>query len=215
MFAAHSDDSSGIDMDSRLEDSPNVLLEVPAAASAADEVCMDLLTASPPTETHVVNFALAESPDERLRTWQTHAGEQLPARFDVIGTAGEEGSTVIDDASTPQTETKLTVQTVPDPGNLTGLSVEVAKFVDSPRNGTTGTPTYGCFHSVTTLLEHVDLRRAFSFLDILTGQVRKSDAVFHYHLSPGAHDRRTRYTLYKVFDLVLRVSEDGTVEVAE
>lgn len=215
MFAAHSDDSSGLDMDSRLEGSHNVLLEVPAAASAAEEVCMDLLTVSPPAETRVVNFALAESPDERLRTWQTHAGDRLPARLDVIGTDGEGGSTVIDDASTPKAGTKLTMQTVPDPGDLTGLSVEVAKFVNSPRNGTAGTPTYGCFHSVTTLLEHVGLRRAFSFLDIVTGQVRDSDAVFHYHLSPGAHDRRTRHTLYKVFDLVLRVDEDGTIEVAE
>jgi hypothetical protein len=60
------------------------------------------------------------------------------------------------------------------------------------------------FHSVTVLLEHVSVERAFRFLHVLTGQLTQVGAVAHFYLDLDAHDDAAVATVRPLFDAVVR-----------
>lgn len=214
MGSAETDPATGIDILTHHSDCSNVLLEVPSVGSVADAACIDCLTVTPPADTHVVIIALTRAPDDWLRLWQTHAGEQLPAAVDIISTDNAQQATAIREA-TAHHATPLTLETVAAPSALSRLSIKSTTTLHQPQHGAGDTPLRGCFRSATTLLQSVGLERAVRFLDVLTSQVAAADAVLHYHLASHAHDRRTRTTLYHLFDRVIQVDADRTVTVHE
>lgn len=67
------------------------------------------------------------------------------------------------------------------------------------------TQLVGYVDSLTTLLQHVDLRRSFRFLQAMTTRLAEPDATVHYHLDPAAHDAKTINTLKQLFDAVVEV----------
>lgn len=211
MATVDADPFAEVELDARLSDCSNVLLETPAVGSTADAACVDLLTVSPPPDAHVLNISLMQSPDDCLDAWRTHAGQQLPAAMDVISVGDAPRPTAMHDAPHHRPAT-LTRETVSNPGDLTGLGIEISKALQRWQRDTV--PLYGCFHSVTALLQYADLQRTFRFLHALTTRV-PSGAVMHYHLTPDAHDPRTRSTLRTLFDLVIEVDADGTATVGE
>lgn len=214
MATVDTDPFAEVELGARLSDCSNVLLETPAVDSTAEAACIDLLTVSPPPDAHVLNITLLQSPDDCLDAWRAHAGEQLPAAMDVISVGDAPRSTAMRDAC-HRRATTLTRETVSNPGDLTGLGIEITKALQRWQRDTVDVPLYGCFHSVTTLMQYADLQRTFRFLHALTTQVSSSGAVVHYHLTPDAHDPRTRSTLRTLFDLVIGVDADGTVTVGE
>lgn len=215
MPTSHPDLFADIDLAARLPDGANVLLEAPSFGSTADAACIDLLTVTPPSDTRVVSITLTQTPDDRLAVWQTYASEQLPAALDIISAGDASRSTALREASTHQPASTLTVEPVFAPGDLTGLGIEFTDAVQRWQRDTADTSMTGCFHSVTTLLQYADLRRAFRFLHALTARVGTTDAVMHYHLAADAHDQRTRSTLHPLFDLVVTVDADGAVDIRE
>lgn len=203
-----------VELATRLTDGANILLEGPVD-SPTDAACIDLLTITPRSDTRVLCITLTQTPDDRLAVWQTHAGEQLPAALNVIGTGDVSQSTSIQDLCAHQPTSTLTVETVSNPGDLTGLGSEITNAIDRWQHDTSVASLAGCFHSVTVLLEYVDLRRAFRFLHVLTTHVGTTDAIVHYHFDSDAHDQRTRSTLRPLFDLVVSVDADGVVVIRE
>lgn len=92
------------------------------------------------------------------------------------------------------------VETVPSPGDLTGLGVRIGQalsaWADDDR------PVELCFHSLTTLLQFVDERAAFRFCHALTRRVTTTGASSHFHLDPDVVDERAVNTLASLFDRV-------------
>ena len=93
---------------------------------------------------------------------------------------------------------------------------------DSPRNHNNTVPESAadsdedisfCFNSITSLLQYADVQRAFRFLHVVTGRVKTVGGTGHYHLDPEAHDRQTLATLKGLFDAVIEVNEDGSVDI--
>lgn len=92
----------------------------------------------------------------------------------------------------------VSVRAVSSPADLTDLGISVNAFLSEWAGD--GNRTVVCFHSVTTLLQYVDLQRAFRFFHLIAGRVREVDGLAHYHVDPSAHDDRTVNTLTTLFD---------------
>ena len=183
------------------EDAHNVLLLAPSMDACADDGCVDLLTVGPPGGEDVLFVSLVESPDERLAEWRSRAGNESPAKvgFVTVGdTTRSAASTATTGAPTPGGPDEITVRTVSNTGNLTDIGIEVSRFL-AEWDGD-GNRTVVCFDSLTTLLQYVDLQRVFRFLHVVTGRVRATEGLAHYHLDPTAHDERTINTLKTLFD---------------
>lgn len=95
------------------------------------------------------------------------------------------------------------VTTVEHPADLTELGIRVGRGLEdwSDRGFLLE------FHSLTALLEHCDLERAFRFLHVLTGQLTQTDATARFHLDPDAVDDTAVATVHSLFDSVLRETD--------
>lgn len=115
--------------------------------------------------------------------------------------------TVGDHADVRSSRADIDVESIDDPSDLSSLGIAISGFLaDSPP---AGGETIVCFHSLTALLAHSDLERAFRFLHVLTGRIAAADAVAHFHVDPTAHDPRDLNTLAALFDGVV-VRFDGS-----
>jgi len=179
----------------------NVLVTSPAMESATDEVCADLFATS--GEERALFVTLADAPDDRLAALRAHADGTDPER---VGFVAADDSARSTSGTTVECQgTRIRIETVSSPGDLTGLGIETSSFL--ARWGD-DRPIRVCFHSLTTLLQYVDVERAFRFLHVLTGRFDEAGARAHFHLDPGAHEPREVNTLKPLFDAVVAF-EDG------
>jgi hypothetical protein len=84
------------------------------------------------------------------------------------------------------------------------LGITVSEYLS--KHG--GTNTMVSFDSLTSLLQYVELQRAFRFLHVLANRVKTAGAVAHFHMDPGAHDEQAMATLSSLFDAVAEF-DDG------
>jgi hypothetical protein len=97
------------------------------------------------------------------------------------------------------------VAQVADPGDLQRLGLTIS---DHLAGLDTDERTTLCFHSLSALLQYVDLRRGYRFLHTLIGRLDSVEASSHYHLDPEAHDEQTVATLRPLFDAVVDVGDE-------
>jgi len=99
------------------------------------------------------------------------------------------------------------VRYVSDPGDLTGIGIE---FVKSSRDldDRAGDGVRVALFSVSTLLQHVDPRRVFRFLQAVTGRVAGTGYLFVATIDPGGHDARTVNAIRSQFDAVVEYGDD-------
>jgi hypothetical protein len=186
--SAEAEKSTGGD-DSDLAHAANVLvlsgrLDSDARASYVEElVAVDL--------SHLLVVSFADDPVRWLDNW--HSGSEPP------GTA-----VLVEEVERDDGDDRPGVERVlEEPADLTGLGITV-----SERLTDWGSDSLLIFESLTVLLEHVELKRAFRFLHVLVNRVKATGATAHYHLDPGEHDDRTIATLTSLFDAVVAY-EDG------
>lgn len=100
------------------------------------------------------------------------------------------------------------VEQVTAPGNLTELGVAIEKQLANET-----TPIACCVDSVTTLLQYVDVRECYRFLNTATGRFRAADVDAHFHLQPSAHADQTVAIVASLFDDVVHAETppDATV----
>lgn len=67
-----------------------------------------------------------------------------------------------------------------------------------------------CLGSLTALLQYVDVKPAYRFLNAALAEVDARGGTAHAHVSPDALDRRTVDTLASLFDLVAEPRPDGS-----
>lgn len=88
---------------------------------------------------------------------------------------------------------------VTDPRDLPRLGITISDALGPGEDELT--PTL-CFRSLGTLLQSVELERAFRFLHTLRGKVNASGVRAHYHLDPAIVDEHVVSTLEPLFDSV-------------
>lgn len=191
-----------------LEDARTILVLSPDA-EGWDTVCSELLSVASIEDLKLLSVTIDEPPDERLDEWRGQFGE-LPAETGVIA-VGEQTRSMAAARPPGPGMTPVTVDTVSDPADLTGLAIAIGAYLDAWSEAE-GTPVV-CFHTLTSLLFRADEARVFRFIHSTTGRLRDIGAVSHYHLNPDAHDVSTINAFSSVFDAVVEVGDDGQVTI--
>lgn len=195
-------------LSARIGDASAVLLLAPRGSDHEDEACSDLLTVTDPAYEDVLTITLTQSCDRRLDVWNAHVGSS-PAKTGVVcvdetvrSTAAKEGG-----SSPTLGNDTFSVRTVASAGDLTRLGIAITDTLSEWDDD--GNQVVACFHSLTPLLQYVDVRRLFRFLHVLVGRLAQGGAVAHFHMDPTAHEEETLRTLEPLFDAVVERGEDG------
>lgn len=176
----------------------NVLLLAPFLDDTAQDACHELTSVGPPEQRTVIYLSF------------THA---RPARLDRLleGEAPRPSKLVLitptDRRPAPSDDDRVVIETVSSPGNLTDVGVALSAHLPDRADG----PMVACVDSITALLQYVDPRTAYKFLNVLVERFGAAGARAHYHLDPTAHDAQVVHTFSSLFDATLEVGEDGAL----
>lgn len=191
---------------SELSGVSNVLLLAPSLGGQGSDVCLDIISQTPPSETNVLTITYTDTPQEWVQDWLDHASVS-PVRGGIVS-VGQADATV-DDPS-------WAVKTVENPSDLTGIGIELSELLSGMATAASEDEHIAvCFNGITSLLQYADLQRAFRFLHVVTGRVKTVGGVGHYHLDPEAHDPQTLATLKGLFDAIVQVGEDGSFTIQQ
>lgn len=214
----------------------NVLL-LAGDPPATDDACRTLLGGPDPGESDVLGVAFRRDPDDCLRAWRLGAEEDRAGAIRIVDVGTTTRSAGVATPGVHRAGPGPRVTTVQDPGDLTGIGIHLVEVLaewaahgrrkgaahgrrkraaHGRRNGASdghqGRASDGriavCFHSVSDLLQHVGVERAFRFLHVLLVRLGSVDARAHFHLDPARHDDRTVAILSGLFDAVVEVGED-------
>ncbi len=194
-----------------IKTSSSVLVLGPIRGKKSDSVCVDLLTLYPMDSTNVLLVTVTQSADDRISVWNQYADESPPNML-VLSLKKEATrtgtSSVISTQSGPG---DITIETLSDPSDLTQLGIALSKH--HSELASTADRTVMCIHSLTALLQYVEPQRMFRFLHILQGKLESHETFVHFHMDEDAHDQQTLRIFESLFDTVVRVTDDGELEV--
>lgn len=200
----------GTDLSAKLDlepdDSTVVLLLAPGFSEHEDSVCFDLLSVTNPNQQNVLFFTFTQSPADRLQAWQTWIGNTPPTEATIVS-VGEESRSAGFSTDLISPDSQLSIETVANGGDLTKLGIVLTNQLGQWNKNTDQTVV--CFHSLTTVLQYVELDRLFRFLHVALQRLRTADAIAHFHLDPSAHDQQTVNTLGQLFSAVVEIDQDG------
>lgn len=188
------------------EGATNVLLLAPDGTDADSEACLHLLSDDDVDLWNVLSLGYSTPPARTARAVGRATDSTMDAAFVCIGERTRSTATASTSSEIDAWPGATTVQVVPDPTDLAGIGLAVNERLEGW--GDDG-QTVVCYHSLTHLLDYVDLQTAFRFLHVLLGRIAAADARAHFHLDPERHDRETVGTLSLLFDDVVSVDEDG------
>jgi hypothetical protein len=191
---------------SELSEVSNVLLLAPSLGGQSGDLCLDLVTQTPPSETNVLSITYTDTAEEWVEGWLDYVSAP-PVRGGIVS-IGQADANVDDPA--------WAVKTVENPSDLTGIGIELSELLSGMATAADDDEHIAvCFDGITSLLQYADLQRAFRFLHVVTGRVKTVDGVGHYHLDPDAHDAQTLATLKGLFDAVVEVDDEGNLTIQQ
>jgi hypothetical protein len=205
---ATTQNASGFDVAS-LESASNVLFLSSSFDSVASDVRSDLLTIERPSEEDVLAVTLTSSPDEWMDEWERSVGPERPAKLAFV--SADDGMRSAAAGSGGALPGTLTVDTVSNPSDLTGLGMHISERLSEWQGDDNRIVVE--FDSLTTLLEYAARESVFKFVHVLKGRIDAADAVAHYHMDPSAHAPQEVSTFKTLADAVVEV-EDGEWTVA-
>jgi KaiC/GvpD/RAD55 family RecA-like ATPase len=104
-------------------------------------------------------------------------------------------------------------ESVGSPSDMTGVGVAFEKYAKKVGGSADGNRVM--YDSLTTLLQYVDRRRAYRFVDVLTGRLRAQGALSVFTVDRGAVGEKASSMLVHEFDAEVRLRvEDGVREAS-
>lgn len=192
-----------------IDDASNVLVVGPADTPVEYDLCAKLCTTEPIASRRLL-VTTDQSPDERLNALRGYGAGSFDESV-VIAIGDQMRSSNGDGSSTRENRGEtVTVETINNPRDLTRLGLLINKHLAGPIEGP---PAVVCFHTLSTLLQFVEIEKAFRFLHVLQGRARTANARAHYHLDPSNHDEQVLHTLRPIFDFTVRFDAAGDVAV--
>jgi hypothetical protein len=190
------------------EEGGSVLVLAPAMDRRVDECCVDLSCRTDPVDVDLLAVSLDGAVDDVLDRWNRHAGA-TPGRTAVV-TTGEStrGAATTATGGVSMLGSDVSVASVSDPGDLTGLGIKVSQALSSWEDDDNDLAL--CFDSLTTLLQFADVRRVFQFVHVLTQRIASAGARAHFHMDANAHDDQEVATIRSLFDQAYELDADGT-----
>lgn len=138
---------------------------------------------------HLLVVTLGTAPARWLRT--ADIGPEDVASLSFIATEGSTGR-----AASPVGS----VRTVSSPGDLTGVGIHAVSFVEDRPEGAS---TVAYVDSLTVVLQYVDERTAYRFLNVVVGRFRAAGVDTYVRLAPDAVGDRSVSTFRPLFDGVV------------
>lgn len=179
-----------------LDDATNILLVAPEVSHSVETLFSELLLSVESTPEHVVGVTMSKSPWDFLEPWR-RSFPRGEASFSFVSTNTVSRSVAADTSGETATESDVT--RIDDVTPVTAFGRTIADQLDDENS----TETAICFHSLTDLLEYVEMETACNFLDIVLSQVRTNGARAVYHIDGDVHDEETITQLSMLFDLVV------------
>ena len=181
----------------------NTGIWVSAMDSDTEEAVIETISQLPPSETNLLVISYRDCPDDWLPDWQTYVGT-LPANFGFIHVGDIARSTAVASSTDAQLGSPpLFVSAISDPADLTGLGIQISKYLEQWAGTDTQTVVY--FDSLTILLQFAELNRVYRFLHVLAGRIKSVDGHAYYRLDPDSHDSRTISTIQSLLDETLEL----------
>jgi len=117
-------------------------------------------------------------------------------RVGIVDTSGGDGSEVLD----------ATIESISSPGDLTGISVSMAKLFRNFETRGVSDIRYGLI-SISTLLQYLDSSSVFKFLHVYTKRIEETGGLGIYTLDNDSHDQQVVNTITGQFDGVIELRE--------
>lgn len=205
-----------------LSPAANTLLEVAPSNEETESAVFDVLNRS--EETNLLVLSYRESPDVWLRNWQAAVGD-LPEEVGFVHVGVKTRSTsAAPSAPIPSSPTASSsspdsafdgnvvplADAISDPTDLARLGVCASEYLEAWDANDRETVVY--LDSLTLLLEHVELSRAFSFLHVLAGRVESVDGRAYYQLDPSAHDEECLSVVRELADAVMDLAPKSNTD---
>lgn len=161
------------------------------------EACAELMTTDPPGNQLHVTYT--QTADGRYRDWRRHVRQAADVNIVAIGDMTRSTQNSSGNSLQP-------IACVGEPTDLTGAGMKITRRLAAWTDGSA--PIAVCFDSVSVLLQHVDLRRAYQFLHVLTNKFHGAGAQGHFHMDPDKHDQRTVDQIASLCDRIVDVDGD-------
>lgn len=184
---------------------------LPSAPVSALEPGTCLLVSGPTRETHALTIDLLAMGPEREETamlisTNEPAGTVLEA-FETHGALISDLVGVVD-CTTGEGESAtghVPVSYLSSPGDLTGLSLEVAKLVETlnPTRLRIGLST------ISTMLMYTEVETTFRFLHVFCSRIRTGGWLGVFTIDPGMHEPEAHNTIRALFDAEVVLDETG------
>ena len=192
------------DLSTFVESGDNVLVLCPPFVADGAEVCTGFWAVESLHQENALFIDFTQSARDRVAFCEQHL-DSCPAETAIINVdADTRSNPSFTGSESSEIPPEIEVDQLSSPADLTSLGVKVTAQLDNWNDQTPERSIIACFHSITTLLQYVDLQQAFKFLNVLTGRFTDAGAIAHYHINPAAHDEQTIRKLTTLFD--------GTVE---
>lgn len=120
-------------------------------------------------------------------------------RLGVVDVTGEGG---------PASVAGVPVEHLGSPGDLTGTSLEFAKFLDGFSGADAPAGVRVALVSVSTLLMYTDLQTVFRFLHVFSSRIRSAGLFGLFPLYPEMHEDQATSTIRALFDCEAVVEGD-------
>ncbi|WP_276280077.1 DUF7504 family protein [Halorussus caseinilyticus] len=191
--------------------------ELPLSPESLDSGANVLVAGEPLTRKRAVMLDLMETPDRAaiLATTKRSAA-QLQQAFDRHHDAEAWKLRFVDCVSKSRSveavqETE-TVRYVADPGDLTGIGIELSGFMQDFYHDEAVERARLGFDSLSPVLMYADVRRVYQFLHVITGRIASSGFTGVFTLDTVGGEREITQRLMQVFDALVEVreTEDAT-----
>lgn len=206
-------------MSRSLSPSTNTLIEDSGSRDGAASEVYDVLDS--PEETDLLVLSYAEGPDAWLQNWRAHAGE-LPEQFGFVhvgvttrsAVAATQSADALAETASPDPPASpdapaatdlLLPDAVPDPTDLAQVGICASEYLESWDGD--GRETVVFVDSLTHLLDHATLSRAFKFLQVLTARVESVDGRGYYLVDPSAHGTTSLAALRELMDATMSLDD--------
>jgi len=201
---------NNIDAFGRATASSQVLLLSPTAHSITNEIYRRFLVPDDGTGQNILFVSATGTVDDQLAT-----AEEIPAwaggKTAVIE-VGRSGLRPSEPGAGPDPTRRLDIyKNISNLKHLAKLGVNISHIVsqwDGERR-----PTVVGVHTLSAIQQYVGNETMFQFLFTLKGQLNSRGVMGFYHMHPGAHTDTELDTITSAFDIVIRISSDGSVDI--
>lgn len=174
---------------------PGTCLLLTGPTRETHEIAVDLLAMGPDREETAILISTNEPAEAVLTEFETRGALVSDLVGVVDCTTGED----------PAVTAAVPVSYLSSPGDLTGMSLEVAKLVErlNPTRLRIGLST------ISTLLMYTEVETAFRFLHVFCSRIRTGGWLGVFTMDPAMHDPEAPNTVRALFDGELVVDETG------